>query len=315
MKTKHGIALNAQKRQNENVGTSSGLKQKSIVQSFKKKKSLSEEIARLAAKDGISYQTIENSEFIQTSLRNMGYTFPKGHGKAAKEVEKFCIEAKSIVKKKIEKRKNQGEKFCLSTDEYTSLRNRRYININVHATGGVHYNLGLIRVVGSMPAEKMVQAIEIKLKEFDLDSSKDILCTVNDGASVMLKLGRLIPGEQQLCNAHALHLAVCDVIYKAGDPLDEDRSIEDVEHNVDETGDEDLDDIETLDGVEDFNLLEVVGVNDDCSTIDGILNGDIDSSAPLPILREQFSVIINKVRKLVKIFRKSPVQNDKLQNM
>lgn len=41
-----------------------------------------------------------------------------------------------------------------------------------------------------------------------------MVACVTDGASVMVKLGKLINCEYHLCYAHGMHLAVCDVLYK-----------------------------------------------------------------------------------------------------
>ncbi len=48
--------------------------------------------------------------------------------------------------------KNQvklGARFSLTLDEYTSLQNRRYININVHGETK-HWSLGLTKLSGSI---------------------------------------------------------------------------------------------------------------------------------------------------------------------
>ena len=63
----------------------------------------------------------------------------------------------------------------------------------------------MVRVQGSMPAEKCVELLENKLREFGLSLEKDIVCICTDGASVMRKVGKLISAEQQLlCYAHAV---------------------------------------------------------------------------------------------------------------
>jgi len=46
----------------------------------------------------------------------------------------------------MEKKKAEGQRFSLTFDEWTSTRNRRYMNINVHARGGEYWSLGLLRV-------------------------------------------------------------------------------------------------------------------------------------------------------------------------
>ena len=63
-----------------------------------------------------------------------------------------------------------------------------------------------------MAAERVVDLVRQKLFEFGIDLNKHIVATVNDGASVMVKYGKLIEAEQQLCYAHGIHLAVCDFL-------------------------------------------------------------------------------------------------------
>ena len=86
------------------------------------------------------------------------------------------------------------------------------MNINLH-TKVKFWNLGMQRIKGSMPAQKMVELVHKKLLEFGIDLNKHIVATVNDGASVMVKYGTLIEPEQQLCYAHGIRLAVCDFLY------------------------------------------------------------------------------------------------------
>lgn len=82
-----------------------------------------------------------------------------------------------------------------------SCQNRRFTNINLHTKE--KRNLGMQRISGSMPAEQVVEIV----------GHKHIVATVNDGTSVMVKYGKLIEKEQQLCYAHGTHSAVCDFLY------------------------------------------------------------------------------------------------------
>lgn len=82
-----------------------------------------------------------------------------------------------------------------------------------HQTKPQFFNLGLIRVHGSLPAEACVAKVNMKLDEFGLSLEKDISCIKTDGANVMKKVGRLVPSEHLLCVLHGLQLAVVDVMY------------------------------------------------------------------------------------------------------
>ena len=122
-------------------------------------------------------------------------------GKSIKET--FSIQFTELIQ--------NGTRFSIFLDEYTSCGNRRFMNINLH-TKEEFWNLGMQRIVGSLPAEGVVELIRQKLAEFGIELDKHIIATVNDGASVMVKYGKLIEPEQ-LCYAHGIHLAVCDFLY------------------------------------------------------------------------------------------------------
>ena len=70
--------------------------------------------------------------------------------------------------------------------------------VNLHSK---FWNLGLLRINGSLPAEKCVLLLSEKL---NLSLKNNIVCLANDGAAVMQKVGKLIPVAQQLCLAHAI---------------------------------------------------------------------------------------------------------------
>jgi len=107
-------------------------------------------------------------------------------------------------------------KFSLTCDEWTSIRNRRFINVNIHDGGPTFGNLGLIRAKESLTAEVILENLRNKLMEFHLNLDHDISAITTDGAAVMKKLGRLVnfQTEQQLCFAHGINLAVVDVLYQ-----------------------------------------------------------------------------------------------------
>ena len=105
----------------------------------------------------------------------------------------------------------------------------------------------------------------------------------------MVKTGTLIPAFQQLCYAHGLQLGILDVLYKKqgqsdDDPLENSEAeINNDESNVTE---------ESEDGG--FTVEEVP------SDMEGEWIYD-------------FYDIINRVRKIVRLFKGSPTKNDVLQ--
>ena len=56
--------------------------------------------------------------------------------------------------------KRGAKKFCSVTlDEYTSTRNKRYMNINLHYDSDP-VNLGMVRIEGTLPAERVENLVK-----------------------------------------------------------------------------------------------------------------------------------------------------------
>ena len=136
----------------------------------------------------------------------------------------------------------------------------------------------------SCGAEKIFQLLEKQLAHFGITNMQtSIVSIVSDGASVMKKLGKISQLDHQLCYAHGVHLAVCDVLYK-------NRS---VTHIAGEDYDDDKDEEMYEEG---FGIVTL--------TI---------ASNEVPVFNIEIENVLKKVRKVVKIFRKSPVKNEVLQ--
>ena len=71
----------------------------------------------------------------------------------------------------------------------------------------------MVAISGRVTADFFLE-VENKLSEFSLSLSRHIVAVITDGACAMVKFGRCVDCEHQLCYAHAIHLAVCDVLYK-----------------------------------------------------------------------------------------------------
>ena len=165
-----------------------------------------------------------------------------------------------------------GARFSISFDESTTARNRRYVNINLHNENDFH-SLGMVRVEGIMSAERAVDLVKGRLSKFNLNLDNDIVATITDGASIMNKFGRITSPLHCTCFAHAIHLSVCDVLYKTRDSS--------VPHVVDYELDADDED-----------------------------DDEEDEETLASVLISEFSGLISRVRKIARLFRKSPVKND-----
>ena len=84
------------------------------------------------------------------------------------------------------------------------------MNINLHARNCQFWSFGLIRITGSIPADNCIELLEQSLAQHGLDLRKDIVGIMTDGASVMKKVGRILPVNQQLCFAHRVQLGVVE---------------------------------------------------------------------------------------------------------
>ena len=72
----------------------------------------------------------------------------------------------------------------------------------------------MICIQGSLNASKAIKLVEERLQLFGLNLNKDVVATVTDGASLMVKFGKRL--ELNMCQVMLMlfHLAVCDVLYK-----------------------------------------------------------------------------------------------------
>ena len=189
------------------AATGAGPMSKYLMQNSEQ--SLPAVLSRMTACDGLSFRVFVSSKDLRKALMAMGFSqLPNTHEGIKQLVMQHGQRIRSVVSQAMQRLKEMGQRFSVTLDEWMSTRNRRYMNINVHANGGKFWSLG------SMPAEKCVELLETKLGEFGLSLEKDIVCICTDGASVMRKVGKLISAEQQLCYAHAVQLAVLDVLYK-----------------------------------------------------------------------------------------------------
>ena len=163
--------------------------------------------------DGISINKCATSNFIQESVEQRGFVSYSRPQTISTKVKQEVSKEKETVKENLTKNIINNERYSLTFDEYTSLRNRRYLTINVHGANGEVINLGLVRVLGSQTSDSLIEIIKDRLKKFGLSLDQVVYITT-DGASIMIKLGKNVQPVHQVCIAHAIHLAVCDVIYK-----------------------------------------------------------------------------------------------------
>ncbi len=236
-------------------------------------------LCKMAACDGISFSTLASSPSFEKLFQLAGFTgIPKSGNGVRNLIMKYYNSKRNTVAETINAHVRNGQKFSITLDEWTSTANKRYMNVNVHSVKGSFWNLGLIRIFGSATSEACHEYIQTKLEEFGLSFSTNVFSLTTDGAAVMKKLGRISEKPQQLCIAHGIHLAVLEVIYQNYSHVEE----SDVKEQEEE-----------LDASEESGFAFE------------------QPNRPLD-LNQNLGEIVKKIRRIVKLFRISPLKEETL---
>jgi hypothetical protein len=255
----------------------------------------------MVALDRLPFKTIADSAVIKRGLIALGYTDPSSDFAVRSAVKQYAEEVKMSLRVLLAEKREKGFRFSVTTDEYTSGRNRRYCCINVHLPDGKHLSIGMVRVEGSLPAERAARLLQDQLRAFDIVLERDVIAITTDGVSVMKKMGRIVCTVHQLCHAHGLHLAVCDVLYKVIPEADVEEDVQvDAAVEEEEVGEEEDEGQTEEEGPTEEEQDEVGGWAEEEEVPEGEFTTNI-------------SDVIKAVRKIVRLFLKSPVKNDLLQ--
>ena len=296
LKLKHMLDLSGKRSNNGSSNQSTNSKKFCTNSSFSnlfKRQQLNEIVARLVSEDGFTVNGITKSSFIRQSISDKGFSLPKNPAKVMDLVISYFKEQKSKTVEILNKRVNSGERFSLTLDEWTSVANKRYININIHCKDSVSFNLGLVRIIGICDAKETQRIVIQHLKEFGISLEKDIVASTTDGASVMCKFGRESPAYHVQCMNHAIHLAVMDIFYKNNEKLIFHEEACDRNHLDIPESDNDYSDFDELDDGEIF-----------------VENYEQDHCI---ILLPNYQTAIKEIRQVVDFFRRSPTRNTILQ--
>jgi len=130
---KHKIQINAKRTKAHVPSLAFSSTGKSRIDNFFRPVEDSERIvAKLAAVDRVSFNTIAIARQMRHAFPARGYKLPDTERHVRNLVVTFFSQLKSNVKETIKMKKWAG-KFCsITLDEYTSTRNRRYMNLNLH---------------------------------------------------------------------------------------------------------------------------------------------------------------------------------------
>lgn len=185
LKSKHGIDLLKKKAAVELDSGSAGcsnsqsskVKKTDITAYFapESDKTLPAVLLRMTAVDGLPFSVFCTSSDLRAALKAKGYAdIPTSHNSIKSIVLDYAKRVRDQVSTQIKSEKSNNSRFSLTFDEWTSSRNRRYININVHAGRGKFWSLGLVRIEGSMPAEECIRLVQNRLSDHGLNLYNDI---------------------------------------------------------------------------------------------------------------------------------------------
>lgn len=260
-----------------------------------KQKRLDQTISRMIAKDRLTFRVFSTSIDLRRCLIADGFTAPNS---IKRIVVDYSKEVRENLKQEIKGELSRDVRFCVTFDEWTSSRNRRYINLIQHGKESKIWNLGLVRIRGSLSSEKCLELVEKHLELFNLSMKTDIVSIMTDGATVMTKIGKISSTYQQLCFAHGIQLAVIGVLYKNKSKVPAESVTDQLSDNK---GDENDVDQESND------------VDEESEDEDSDFRMEYDGDEIENDVEECFKPIIDKVRKIVRMFKRSPLKNEGLQ--
>ncbi len=168
-----------------------------LITAFKEKEPIELVVSRMVSLDRVSFNRMIKSKDHQLGLLKRGYKPPKSYRALKTMIVGF---SSSVIKEMTEKFKKDletGHRFSVTSDEYTSLGNQRYMNVNIHYNMET-FNLGMEPISASMNAEKGLKLLKRRLSKFGLDLDHDIIASVSDGASVMVKMMSLTKATHQV---------------------------------------------------------------------------------------------------------------------
>lgn len=128
-------------------------------------------ISRMTALDGLPFRVFVSSSDLRKALEARGFTdVPTS---ATTVCSRVLAYQKKIINNYIQELsglKKNGNSFSLTLDEWTSTANKRYMNVNLHGMNKDSkekiWNLGLVRIKGSLPAEGCAVLVTERLENF-----------------------------------------------------------------------------------------------------------------------------------------------------
>jgi hypothetical protein len=166
----HGISRpDPDENDEKDDASSSGniVKKKSVivkpsVASFcaSKNKSGEEWLTRQVVLDGLTLRQLAQSEFQEAACIAMRMKHYKSHVTVGKVVKDYIKNMKEKTKEKLTEDFLAGKRFSVIADEWTSVSNKRYLNVIIKSDQDTH-NLGLVRCKGSVTSKVTADMVKV----------------------------------------------------------------------------------------------------------------------------------------------------------
>ncbi|UYV81542.1 hypothetical protein LAZ67_20001485 [Cordylochernes scorpioides] len=109
--------------------------------------------SKMIALDGLSFSVFVTSKDLRKCLNALGHEIPLFAETIKIKVCRYADTFREKVVRELQMEKEKGQLFSLTLDEWTSIRSKRYLNINIHSRTKV-WNLGLTRISGVFSSEQ-----------------------------------------------------------------------------------------------------------------------------------------------------------------
>lgn len=156
-----------------------------------KEETLERVISRMCSLSGYAFLTFTKCDDTRAGLIARGYqNIPRSPTTIKDMVVRYSKNITALLTEQLKEIRTRMM-LSLTLDEWTSVANRRYANVNVHFENGGCINLGLIRIKCSATAEYCAKLVHDCLGEYGLKVGKDIAGATTDAAKVMIKMGKI----------------------------------------------------------------------------------------------------------------------------
>ena len=185
----------------------------SFIRVNKKTEKSKDFLCKLICESNFSINAVVNSSTLQELFITSGLSkIPSSRTMVTNMIKIKAKLKKELIIEKIKKEKENGIRYSLLIDEWTSIAQKRFMAIII-SSEKEFLHLGLVRIRGKFTSDNCYILLKEKLEEFSLNLETDIVLIISDGCAMMVKVGRIFDGIHIICMAHTIHLAVSDTLY------------------------------------------------------------------------------------------------------